>query len=275
MNKSMRRIFSDRRVMLAGIGGVMAGTFLSPRAIAGTLNPPGPPAPTGRTTDDLANMIARPSGVSEPRTPVAGLPGTASSKYVISASGSYCATENFIAAAGQSGIQITADNVDLDLQGFHLVGGDNAGLATAGIVVTGSNVSIYNGTLEGPWSIAMQVNAPKFLLWDVTVIGAAGTGFLLGTDGQCYDCDVYECPTGFDAHGQRTIVEECGAWSCPTSFAASGTQNLIISNCATNSANPFGAIIANNAYGPIIVVTGVGNIGQVAGSNHILANYVF
>jgi hypothetical protein len=273
----MKRMIMDRRMMLAGVGTVVAGSLLSNRAVAGSLEPPGPPGPTGKTTDQLAGMIARPNGVSEPRTPVAGLPSGATSRYVISAPGSYCLTENIIGLPAVNGIQIDSDNVDLDLQGFHMTADPGMpGASTVAILVSGGqNQCIYNGTIEG-WSIGVDVhNASKFLLWDVTVIGASDTGFKLGHDGQGYDLDVYSCPIGFDAPGLRTIIEECGAWLCPIAIQCNGSQNLIIGNCATGSpVGPF-MIGQGNSYGPIVVVTGVGNIAAVAGSNHPLANFVF
>jgi hypothetical protein len=271
----MKRISTDRRVMLAGIGGVMAGSLLARKAVAGTLEPPGPPAPTGKTTDELASMIALPAGISEPRMPVKGLPPSPTARFRISASGSYCLTENLLGQPGLNGIQIDADNVDLHLQGFHLMGaGGVPGDTSAAIVCNGQNICVYDGTVEG-FALGVQADAAtKFLLWDVTVIGATITGFRLGNDGQAYDLDAYSCPIAYDIHGIRTIVEECGAWSCPTSFQCGGAQNLIICNCATDSQNPFN-IGAGNSFGPIINVVGVGNIGAVAGSNHILANYIF
>lgn len=275
MDETIKKMLSSRRVMLAGIGGVVAGSLIANKALAGSLEPPGAVAPTGKSTDELASMIARPSGVSEPRTPVAGLPGSASARYRISAAGSYCLTENLIGLSGMNGIQIDADNVDLHLQGFHLVGGGGTpGDISAAIVGNGQNICVYDGTTEG-WGIGVRMDAAsKFLLWDVTAIGASMTGFMFGNDGQGYDLDVYNCPVGYDIHGLRTIVEECGAWSCPISYQCTGSQNLIVCNCATDSANPF-SIGQGNSFGPIIVVTGVGNIGAVAGSGHVLANLVY
>jgi len=135
----MKWMIMDRRHMLAGIG-VMGGSLLASRVVAGTLEPPGPPSPTGTSTDELASMIARPSGVSEPRLPVAGLPPSATARYRISAPGSYCLTENLIGQSGLNGIQIDSDNVDLHLQGFHLTGsGGTPGDTSAAIVCNGQN----------------------------------------------------------------------------------------------------------------------------------------
>ena len=253
----------------------MAASLISNKAMAGSLEPPGPPSPTGASTGQLASMIARPFGVSEPRMPLTGQPGTTSSLYEISSAGSYCMTENLVVPTGMNGLLISGDNVDLDMQGFHMLGsgGGTPGDFSVAISVTGQNVCISDGSIEG-WAVGVQVDGPKFLLWDLTVLGCTIAGFRLNSDGQAYDCDVYTCPVGFDMHGVRSMAEECSAWSCPVSFQCNGSQNLIIGNTATDSQSPF-AIGPGNSFGPIVVVTGVGNIGAVAGSNHFLCNLVY
>ena len=61
MNKLKRpgRSSMDRRVLLAGLGGVMAGTLVSSKATAGILEPPGPPSPTGVSLEAVAARSSR------------------------------------------------------------------------------------------------------------------------------------------------------------------------------------------------------------------------
>ena len=71
----------------------------------GSLTPPGAPAPTMKTLQQV-----------EPRTPISALP------FTISNSGSYYLTANLTGAAGSDGITILASDVTLDLNGFTMTG---------------------------------------------------------------------------------------------------------------------------------------------------------
>src|SRR6478735_9662548 len=93
----------------------------------GPLTPPGPPAPTMQTLDQIgsktdqanngittanskldsvANMLGK-------RTPISALP------FTISTSGSYYLTGNLTATADGDAITVSGDNVTIDLNGFN------------------------------------------------------------------------------------------------------------------------------------------------------------
>lgn len=108
-------------------------------AIAGNLEPPGPPAPTMKDLDTV-----------EPRTPLRndfdGL-----NPIVISQSGSYYLAEDIYAFPDQHGIEITASNVTLDLRGFTIYGNTEVGSLSGvkgGGGPTQKNVRIHNGTVR-------------------------------------------------------------------------------------------------------------------------------
>ncbi|GAG42986.1 unnamed protein product, partial [marine sediment metagenome] len=93
---------------------VLVGLLIVPTVSqAGDLNPPGPPAPTMKTLDEV-----------EPRIPIGPetTPGDANSLYVITERGSYYLTGNITGVGGKNGIEINSNDVTLDLKGFALIG---------------------------------------------------------------------------------------------------------------------------------------------------------
>jgi hypothetical protein len=117
-----------------------AAVFIAAPAIAGDLNPPGAPAPTMKTLDEV-----------EPRIPVGPLttPGDADSVYKITQSGSYYLTGDVLGADRMSGVEIEASGVTLDLMGYEVFGLAPSGRSQSGVRVTQAgaiNVVIRNGS---------------------------------------------------------------------------------------------------------------------------------
>lgn len=131
---------TQRRALLAGIGGIAAGAFLGSRAEAGPLAPPpGPPTPT-----------ARPLGEIEPRILIGPdtTPGDATAIHIISQPGSYYLGGDVAGETGKSGIIVMADGVAIDLMGFRLEGapGAAAGIRTDAVRRA---IAIRNGFVVG------------------------------------------------------------------------------------------------------------------------------
>jgi hypothetical protein len=269
-----------RRFLLAGLGGAVAGSLLAGKLHAGDLRPPpGPIGPTGRGLKEIYDKIARTdAGLAEPRLPVESLPGSDAASHVISQSGSYYLTQNLLAAVGKHAIDIQADNVDLDLCGFHVIGASGGaglpGKPACGIRTDRQNVTVCDGSLIG-WDVAVDfVPASRFVLWDLVSIDAVKAGFRLGDRGQAYDCDAYGSAAGFSAEGSHTLVEDCGVWTCAIGFLSTGTRNLFLCNCACECGTAY-EIAPSSAYGPIVSVEGAGDISSVPHADHPCANYVY
>jgi hypothetical protein len=105
----------------------------------GTLTPPGAPAPTMKTLDQV-----------KPRTPISA-PGT-----FLTAPGSYYLTTNLVTgSANADGITVRASNVTIDLNGFSIISTFGAGTdSPVGIRIDGSlsevaNVTVRNGQITG------------------------------------------------------------------------------------------------------------------------------
>jgi len=111
-----------------------------PARAQGALTPPGAPAPTMKTLDQV-----------EPRIPIgtSTTPGDAMAVFVITNSGSYYLTGNVYGQSNKCGIVIAADNVTLDLCGYALIGTVTNSLD--GIRPSGnrSTIRIRNGLITG------------------------------------------------------------------------------------------------------------------------------
>jgi hypothetical protein len=158
----------------------LATLLLAPGSLfaQGPLTPPGAPAPTMKTLDQL-----------EPRTPISSLP------YIISNSGSYYLTGNFV--VGGSAITLSADGVTLDFKGFTITS-TNSPAGGFGIQLSGArrNITIHNGNLRGRGTnIGGSYSGPGFLhgidspgsslnvrVSGMNISGCQSRGINLGTD---------------------------------------------------------------------------------------------
>ena len=109
----------------------------------GSLTPPGAPAPTMKTADQIYAKL-------DPRIAVGTntTPGDANNLFIISQPGSYYLTTNIVGVSGKSGIEIIANNVTLDLNGFTLQGVSGT---LGGVVLPNSNTNIFmhDGNING------------------------------------------------------------------------------------------------------------------------------
>ena len=139
----------------------------------GSLTPPGIPAPTMKTLDQI-----------EARNPISSIP------FTISQSGSYYLTSNLTGVAAQNGIVIAADNVSLDMRGFTLKGVSNS---LDGIALTSGrqNIAVRNGKLTswGQWGVdAANSNNTAFV--DLQILGN-GLGLRAQANATVERCQAY------------------------------------------------------------------------------------
>src|SRR5882724_13134529 len=142
MNPAIKFIKTLRCLCL---GVVAASALLLPLSAfsQGSLNPPGPPAATMKRLDEV-----------EPRTNLQATPApagvdtsNANYHFIINQPGSYYLSANLVVTK-TNGIQINAEGVTLDLNGFQIsrVSPDGNGIEISNV---GHRATIRNGTLIG------------------------------------------------------------------------------------------------------------------------------
>jgi hypothetical protein len=267
----------DRRMLLAGLGGVVAASVLTNKAQAGVLEPPGPPSPTGVPLDAVAGRSSRTDvGCANPGTPVESLQPGPAHLYAITQPGYYVLTRNLFAPAGMGGIAILASDVYLDLWGFHLID-TSPGSASQGIYCDGENITINDGDIRGFGTAVDMEHATRSVLWDVDATGPTIRGMVMGSFSECCDCNVHNVPggSGFELRGQRTLLHECMATGCGIGFrdlTPGAVGNLAINNVAMACTTPYS--FSGTAFGPISNCVGLGDISQSVEGRHPLCNMI-
>ena len=221
---------TDRRAMLAGIGGLAAGALLAGKATAGPLTPPpGPIAPTPGPEPRIA--------VNSTNTP-----GDPNTMFRITQPGSYYLTGNLIGQPGKHGIAITADNVTLDLCGFTLFGAPNS---RSGIVFTGVNINIavHNGTIR-QWTASGLALTPggensKALAADLLVFQNGTNGINLPAASIVRNC--VSSNNGGDGirTGSNSVVIDCSA-SSNAGAGFVGADGCTFTRCVARQHNAAG-----------------------------------
>ncbi|MFN7972324.1 MAG: hypothetical protein U0166_08235 [Acidobacteriota bacterium] len=190
-------------------------------AVSGSLDPPGPPAPTFKTLTEV-----------EPRTAIPAGTGT----FTISAAGSYYLTGDRSVTSGD-GIVIGASNVTLDLNGFTLSGapgtGDGIRLSAAftRVTVKNGNVASFGGDGVG---FDLPNNCGDCTIENVAAGGNSGLGITLDINGLIRGCHAGGNGGGGIAARVRSIVADCVAVGNGGTGIDAGSQ-CIVERCILNS----------------------------------------
>jgi Right handed beta helix region len=256
------------------------GLFLSLHAFGqGPLTPPGAPAPTMKTLQQV-----------EPRTHITSLP------YVITASGSYYLAANLNGGGATVGLFVQASGVTIDLQGFSILNCTVGITAGAGV----KNVTVKNGHVRDCAGAGIDLAAVSGCrLEGVTVsdnggpgasVGAgsvitlsqasanAGAGFLLGDGSEIFSSVARSnsqsgIVLGGNGQARENTAIGNGGGGAQAGIVLAGDSNRAEDN-ACNRNNGFGLrvigtnnfVLRNNACGNTTVDFSVGagnHYGQI------------
>jgi hypothetical protein len=231
-------------------------------APAGDLNPPGAPAPTMVTLDQLNSAIAGAASAAndaeaaalaadasaqaaqDSRAAINALPGTPSSVHEITVSGNYYLTGDVVGQAGKSGILVSASFVTIDLNGFSVVGvpGSTIGI-DFGSGVTLDGVAIRNGVVRNWAGAGIAASGAAIIrgvsLENVACAFNAGIGANLGVAARATNCV-------FSQNGGGGLALDGVATNCvATSNTGNGFQIAgAASNCSSRDNTGAGFVLS-------------------------------
>jgi len=209
---------------------------LAPSAFPqGSLTPPGAPAPTMKRLDEV-----------EPRTNLQASPAPAgvdttnpNYQFVINQPGSYYLSAN-IAVTKPNGIQISAEGVTLNLNGFQIARGSGSGGDGIQISVAAHRMSVLNGSIKGFALGINSVNATSGArgskLRDLDVSGCTSIAILTGPGAVLESCRVHDNTGshGFSCNSGSTLTN-CTASTNTVTYAIAAGVGATLINCAASN----------------------------------------
>src|SRR3954447_14082693 len=196
------------------------GLILAPSAFSqGSLTPPGAPAPTMKRLDEVeprTNLQASPAPAGVDTT-------NASFHFIINQPGSYYLSAN-VGVTKANGIQINAEGVTLDLNGFQIARASGGGGDGIQISVQAHRFSLLNGSVKGFAvginSIDSNFGARGGKFRDLDVSGCTSTAIMASPGALLESCRVHDnTGTNGISCGTACNLTNCTASNNTVTFA--------------------------------------------------------
>lgn len=186
----------------------LAITSLAPITFAGDVNPPpGPVDGTMKTLDEV-----------RPSTPmnVDTTPGDANSTFRITAPGAYHLIANLTGESGKSGIEIAADDVTINLNGFLIEGVSKSLDAittddTPQSLDEHDRIVITNGAITGWDGRGVYLNGLNHRVSNLNVESCGNLGIFVGQNAHVTDCLVSANGLNGITAGFNSLIARCVA----------------------------------------------------------------
>ncbi len=216
-------------------------SFLAADAVLaqGSLTPPGPPKATMKTLEQI-----------EPRIDLQNAPAgavtttDANYHYIITQPGSYYLSAN-LGVTKFHGIQISAEGVTLDLNGFEISRASGSGGNGIRIAASSHRASVRNGSVTG-FSYGIHVgvgsNARGTALRDLSASNCTIAGILAGDGAVLESCRAQDNQDGIAA-GINSSLSNCVASGNSGTYGIFASPGSSLINC-TASGNGFRGIFA-------------------------------
>jgi Right handed beta helix region len=224
-----------KRYTIASILGILTLFPLQPLLAQGPLNPPGTPAPTMKSLDQIDSHIGS-AGEKRVAINTTNTPGDTNNEAIITAPGSYYLAGN-LAVAKANGIKIIAAGVTVDLNGFQISRASGSGGDALLVDISANNCVIKNGSVTGFAHGVECLASPAFpqggTFLRLAVSGCSAEGMIAGDNWQIESCTARNnVGYGINA-GSGAIITNCTSSGNTGSGIHAGIGSTL-TNCAAN-----------------------------------------
>jgi parallel beta-helix repeat protein len=190
----------------------------------GPLTPPGPPAPTMKSLEQIAS-----TGIAINAT---NTPGDTDYHFIINTAGNYFLTSN-LAVTKTNGIHVIAAGVTIELNGFQITRGSGSGGEGITIDGLGHRCTVKNGSLGGGFDYGIRcVFSPgqaRSGSFRQLAVYNCNTGLTAGDGWQIDRCTAHDNTYGIGCSNGNTVTNST---AFNNFFGFSGRQGSTLTNCS-------------------------------------------